>query len=106
MEQYPYHLWIVNPGETTVDADGNYDSVTETYVYVNRCRDTRSGAGRRIMVGGQEYITENIVYAPLGTGVSAGMEVIVTEDLAMSKVRCRFIVRMCHINQLHIKITG
>lgn len=104
--QYPYYLWIVTPSAATVDANGNFAAGTDTYTAAGRCRDTFSGSGKVVNVGGQQYTCDHVVYAPQGVDVQEGAEIVVTEDAAMAKVRCRFVVRLCHINQLHTRIYG
>lgn len=102
VERYPHYLFAAVSTADTVDQDGNYTSVSVSYELLGRCRETRSG-GQRIIVGGQEYLSQHTVYAS-GVSVTEGREIVVSEDSEMTAIRCRGVVRSCHTNQLHTKI--
>lgn len=103
--QYPYYLFR-KVATSTVDADGNYTSTGESWVLIGRCRDEKANCGVRIDVGGQQYTAEHVIYAPLGVLVRSGAEVVVAADAARSVERLHCVVRLCQVNQLHVRIYG
>lgn len=106
MVQYPYYLLIVEGGDTTQDADGNWLQETETNTFVSMCRDETNGGGRAITnAGGEHYVFSSLVQLPKECDVIAeGTTVLVSYDKEGSNIRVSGKVAKFDKGRLHCRL--
>lgn len=106
MKQYPHFLFTKQVTESSQDADGNWSTPTESWVFHSICRDQTNGKGAVINgQNGTSILFASLVHLPLNSpNLSENIEVIVSESNPMDKIRIQNNILKYDVGQLHDRI--
>lgn len=105
VKQYPHFLFLVTPGETVRNEDGDFVAGTPTNTLLSKCREETDGRGTEIQVGGIAHKVTSLIQLPKSCpDVALGANIVVANDAECSDVR----ITGCCLNfkrdQLHARL--
>ena len=106
MKQYPHFLYIIQPGESMQDEDGNWTETDNETVYIGPCREETSGKGNELRTAGGRFITyTSVIQLPKGsTRIQEGTTIIVSDDANCNSVRIKGTCLKYDAGQLHSRL--
>lgn len=106
MKQYPHFLYVKQVTESSQDADGNWSTPSESWVFHSVCREQTNGKGT--VVNGQDgkaIVFSAVIHLPLESSfISAGTEVIVCNTNNETDIRIEKQALKYDAGQLHHRL--
>lgn len=106
LEQYPHYLFLMIPGSSHQDENGNWVRTETETVYLGRCREETDGKGSEVQIAGGAFRRyTSLIQLPKGTKhIDDGSNVIVSNDQSGSDVRIEGTSLKCDVGQLHTRL--
>lgn len=104
--QYPHYLFVVVPGESTQDDNGNWIASESKTVFHGMCRDETDGRGSEVRTAdGVFHHATSLVQCPKGTPIIPfGATCIVANDADGADVRHTGVCLRFDPSQLHCRL--